>query len=361
MALSTTVIGKPEYTTKMHNHDYFGIPVKDVVQETDSAISLVFDVPGALAEIFRYRPGQFLTLRVLLDGKYRHRCYSLASAPELDAHHKVTIKRVDQGLVSNELCSNVSVGQVLQVQPPAGAFGPAELDQDFLLLAGGSGITPVLSILKAAIAAGKGHIALIYANRDEASVIFRDELNALSRKHPERLTIIHWLETVQGLPTNDRLAGILKPFAARDAFICGPAPFMDSAVDALGAIGLPRDRIHLERFVSLPDEEPDELRPAGQPLEESQAVTRLTVRLDGAEHEIDWSPQQKMLDAIIAAGIDAPYSCRVGGCSACMCRVTQGEVTMATNLVLDERDLSEGWVLACQGQTRSAEVHCEFP
>ena len=350
--------------TEMHSHEYFDIPIGDVIHETGSAISIVFDVPQKLAETFRYRPGQFLTMRVLVDGKYRHRCYSLASAPGVDARHKVTVKRVDQGLVSNELCSNAKVGQVLQVQPPAGLFVPADLNAKFLLLAGGSGITPILSIAKSALADGHGHIALFYANRDEASVIFRDELNELCGRYPSRLTMIHWLETVQGLPTSQHLAGLLKPFVSRDTYICGPAPFMDAAVDALTAIGVSRQRIHLERFISLPDEDAEGEPSARQPAASAQggkAVTRLTVLIDGKQHEIHWSPNQKMLDAMIAAGIDAPYSCRVGGCSACMCRVTEGEVTMAKNLVLDEQDLAEGWVLACQGQPNSAQVRCQIP
>ncbi|MFW0756297.1 2Fe-2S iron-sulfur cluster-binding protein [Pseudomonas sp. H11T01] len=345
----------------MHTSDFFDLPVKEVIRETDSAVSLVFDVPAALTEAFQYRPGQFLTVRVLIDGKYRLRCYSLASAPNVDALHKVTIKRVDRGLVSNELCLNVKAGQVLQVRPPAGVFGPAQLDQDFLLLAGGSGITPVLSILKAALAGGKGRIDLVYANRDETSVIFRDELIELSRKHPDRLNVIHWLETVQGLPTSDRLASLLRAFAGRDVFICGPAPFMDSSVVALESIGLSRDRIHLERFISLPDEEPEPAAVTGKTVETTQTATRLIVRLDGKEREIVWSAGQTMLDAMITADINAPFSCRVGGCAVCMCRIRKGEVTMAANLVLDERDLSDGWVLACQSQSQSEEVHCEFP
>jgi len=344
----------------MHSHDYATIPIKEVIRETDSAVSLVFDVPADLADTFRYRPGQFLTLRLLVDGKYRHRCYSLASAPDIDPFHKVTVKRVDGGLVSGQLCSAASAGQLVQVQPPAGAFGPADLTQDLFLFAGGSGITPVLSILKAALAAGAQRVSLVYANRDEASVIFRDELAELSRRHAGRLTVVHWLETVQGLPSSDLLAGLLAGLGERDAYICGPAPFMDSVVAALRALGQPSSRIHLERFISLPDEEAADLALERADLSADAPSARLTVALDGETHEIEWGAGRKMLDVMIAAGIDAPYSCKVGGCSACMCRVTAGVVTMAKNLVLDEQEIAEGWVLACQAQAASQDIHCEF-
>jgi 3-ketosteroid 9alpha-monooxygenase subunit B len=345
----------------MRSHGYFSVPIHEVIRETESAISLVLKVPGELTDLFEYRPGQFLTLRVQVDGKNRHRCYSLASAPGVDAMLKITIKRVDRGLVSNLLCSNARAGQTILVQPPAGAFVPASLDQDFLLLAAGSGVTPVLSILKAALAEGRGHIALFYANRDEASVIFRDELIALSARYPDRLTIIHWLESVQGLPMDDHLAGLMKPFADRVAFICGPEPFMAASVRALNALGVHRDHIHVERFISLPDEEPEEEDAAEPGSDKVQGVTKLIVKFDGVEHEVPWPAELKMLEAMLAAGLDAPYSCRVGGCSACMCRVTSGEVGMTKNLVLDDRDLAEGWVLACQGYSCSAEVNCEIP
>jgi 3-ketosteroid 9alpha-monooxygenase subunit B len=340
----------------MHSHDYYEVPILEVVVETETAVSLVLDVPEELRETFRYRPGQFLTLRVPVEGKFRHRCYSLSSAPDLDAKHKITVKRVDNGLVSNEICSSLRSGQKILVQPPAGHFVPASLDEDFLLFAGGSGITPVLSILKAALAEGSGKVVLLYANRDQRSVIFRDELIDLAAAHPERLTVLHWLETVQGLPTAAQLASLVRPWASCEAFICGPELFMAGVSTALATLGVDDERIHLERFVSLPDEDAAETMPvsAGEDV-------RLEVLIDGERHELQWARNAKMLDTMLAAGVDAPYSCRVGGCSACMCRVQKGAVRMAQNLVLDERELAEGWVLACQAFAESDEVSVEIP
>ena len=340
----------------MRRHDYFEIPIYEVIAETDSAVSLVLDVPKYLDDVFRYRPGQFVTVRVLVGGKHRHRCYSLASAPDIDARPKITIKRVAEGLVSNEICSNVRGGQTLLVQPPAGMFVPSSLDDDLLLFAGGSGITPVLSILKSVLLNGKGNVALIYANRNEASVIFRDELLALSAAHPDRFTLIHWLESVQGLPTAKRIAELVRPFATRESFICGPEAFMACVMQVLRSLSVPDEKAHLERFISLPDEQPEKAVNA----DPQQPATKLTITLDGTEHELSWAPDQTMLDSMLAAGLNAPSSCRVGGCGACMCRVRTGEVRMTNNLVLDERDIKEGWVLACQAHPLSSEVRCEI-
>lgn len=343
----------------MHSHDYFQIPIAEVVQETDSAVSLILDVPAALADTFQYKPGQFLTLRVPIDGKMRQRCYSLASAPGIDARHKVAIKRVDGGLVSNHVCSSLKAGDLIEVQPPAGLFVPHSLDTDFLLFAGGSGVTPVLSILKAALSHGRGHVTLLYANRDEQSVIFKNEIAALSAAHPERLTVLHWLESLQGLPTVAQIAGLVRPWAGAESFICGPEPFMNGVSSALHSLGVDEARIHLERFVSLPDE--DVAEAAAAAMAETSVDSQLTVSIDGGEHQLAWSHNAKMLDAMIEAGIDAPYSCRVGGCSACMCKVLSGKVRMAANLVLDDNEIAEGWVLACQAFPETDQVSIEIP
>ncbi|MGE0776513.1 MAG: 2Fe-2S iron-sulfur cluster-binding protein [Sphingomonadaceae bacterium] len=343
----------------MHSHEYFQIPIAEVVQETDSAVSLILDVPSSLADTFQYKPGQFLTLRVPIDGKMRQRCYSLASAPGIDTRHKIAIKRVEGGMVSNHVCSSLKAGDLVEVQPPAGLFVPASLDTDFLLFAGGSGITPVLSILKAALSHGRGHVTLLYANRDEQSVIFRNEIAALSTAHPERLTVLHWLESLQGLPTVAQIAGLVRPWSNAQAFICGPEPFMAGVSSALQALGVDDKCVHLERFVSLPDEDVADAAVAA--MAEQSVDSELKVSIDGGEHVIAWSRNVKMLDAMLEAGIDAPYSCRVGGCSACMCKVLSGRVRMAANLVLDDNEIAEGWVLGCQSFPETDHVSIEIP
>ena len=165
--------------------------VRAVVEETHDAKSVIFEMPAAEAEAFRYRPGQFLTLRLPVAGRHLPRCYSMSSAPMVDDAPRVTVKRIEGGRGSNWLCDHVQPGSLLEVLPPAGVFTPRTLDGDFLLLAGGSGVTPVFSILRSVLAEGQGRMTLIYANRDERSVIFRRELMALAGAHPTRLMVIH--------------------------------------------------------------------------------------------------------------------------------------------------------------------------
>jgi 3-ketosteroid 9alpha-monooxygenase subunit B len=310
--------------------EFHQVRVAEVIEETAEARSLVLDAPSG----FDFLPGQFITVRV---GAVA-RCYSMSSAPHEGL--KITVKRMGSG--SAWLCDEATEGTVLDVLPPAGVFTPRSLDEDLLLFAAGSGITPVMSIVKSVLAGGTGRIVLVYANRDERSVIFADELRGLAA---DRLVVVHWLESVQGLPTVPHLLELARPFADRVAFVCGPAPFMQAATTALRQLDLPRDRIHVEKFVSL----------SGNPFAvaaplpgEDRPSTTVDVELDGTRHRLDWPAQTRLLDLLLDNGIDAPYSCREGACSACTCRLVRGEVKMLNNDVLDEQDLADGYVLACQ-------------
>ena len=333
--------------------DQLRLKVLEVVQETGDAHSIVFEQPTGVS----YRPGQFLTLRIPYDGAHVARCYSLSSAPDVDPHLKVTVKRVVDGRGSNWVCDNVSAGDEIDVLAPSGTFTPKSLDSDLLLLAGGSGITPVMSIVKAMLAKGTGKMLLVYANRDEASVIFHKELRELVAGHPDRLVVLHWLETVQGLPSLEPLQEIVRPWGHSEAFICGPAPFMDCAADALKGLGMARERIHIERFTSL----------AGDPWTEVVAAPSaggptvdLVVELDGETHELAWPEDTKLLDFLLEKGLDAPYSCREGACSACGLKLLDGEVAMDNNSVLEQEDLDEGWRLACQSRPVTGPVKVSY-
>jgi 3-ketosteroid 9alpha-monooxygenase subunit B len=307
------------------------VRVAEVVQETADARSLVLDAD------FNYRPGQFLTVKC---GPVA-RCYSLSSSPDTDDRPQVTVKRM--GFGSGWVCDNVRPGTFLEILPPAGVFTPKSFDGDFLLFAAGSGITPVISIIKSVLARGTGKLVLVYANRDADSVIFAGQLRALADSHPGRLLVVHWLETLQGLPTA-RHFDPLRPFTEYQTFVCGPGAFMDVVRDSLKSLGVPRKSVHIERFVSL----------AGNPFErtatpeQSGGEATVEVDLDGTTREFAWPRHQKLLDLLLEKGLAAPYSCREGACSACACRVTDGEVKMLNNEVLDQEDLADGITLACQ-------------
>jgi 3-ketosteroid 9alpha-monooxygenase subunit B len=324
----------------------YRLTVAEVIRETDAACSLVFDLTPDQVAPFSYQPGQFLTLRIPSDrtGSVA-RCYSLCSSPHVDSRPRVTVKRTAGGYASNWICDNLIPGSVVEALPPAGIFSPRSLHGDLLLFAGGSGITPVMSIVKSALAEGKGRLVLCYANRDEHSVIFNDELRELAGEHPERLVVIHWLETIQGLPTAAHLRVLAEPFTTGEVLICGPKPFMTAARKALADLEIPKDRIHLERFASLSgnpfEHVSTESTPTGQP-------STVEVELDGERRTLSWPTNTRLLDLFLDNGLAAPYSCREGACSACACRLVSGEVTMVNNEVLEQEDLDDGIILACQ-------------
>ncbi|OLF11730.1 3-ketosteroid-9-alpha-hydroxylase [Actinophytocola xinjiangensis] len=321
----------------------YRLRVAEVVEETAEARTLVFAVDGEHARRFGYRPGQFLTVRIPSDTTgSMARCYSLSSSPHTDDRLRVTVKRTGHG--SSWICDEVRAGDELDCLPPAGVFTPASLDEDLLLLAAGSGITPVVSIVKSVLAAGTGSLTLVYANRDERSVIFAADLARLVERYPGRLTVLHWLESVQGLPSAATLTELARPYRGREAFVCGPKPFMDAARAALAGAGVPRRRVHLERFTSLGA---NPFEPAEDPPSEGGPCT-LSVSLDGVRSTVEWPAGTRLLDLLLDNGLDAPYSCREGACSACACRLVSGEVTMLNNDVLEEEDVEEGIILACQ-------------
>ena len=337
--------------------------VTDVVEETSDSRSLVFGVPedsSIGADRLRYAPGQFLTLRVPSErtGSVA-RCYSLSSSPTTDDQLTVTVKRTAEGYASNWLCDNAHAGMRMHVLAPSGTFVPKTLDTDFLLLAAGSGITPMMAICKSALTEGSGKVVLVYANRDENSVIFAPALRDLAAKYPDRLTVIHWLETVQGLPSSAALAALVRPFAAHDTFICGPGPFMTAAEAAMKAVDAAPEKIHIEVFKSLESDpfaavviEADDDDDAGP----AQAV----VELDGTTHEIDWPRKAKLLDVLLNKGLDAPFSCREGHCGACAVLMRNGAVDMEINDVLEPSDLEEGLILACQALPKSDSVEVTY-
>jgi 3-ketosteroid 9alpha-monooxygenase subunit B len=324
--------------------EHYQVRVAEVIGETEEACSLVLDVPAELTQAFRYRPGQFLTLRVPRgDGGSVARCYSLSSSPHAGDRPTITVKRMDGGHASNWIADQVRAGHVLDVLPPAGTFSPASLERDFLLLAAGSGITPVISILKSALASGRGHVVLVYANRDDRRVIFGPRLRELEAAARGRLLVVHWLDSVQGPPTATGLAGLARPYAGHEAFVCGPDPFMAVARQALAALGVTGPRVHVERFLSLA-ENPFEAAPEAA----GGVAATLEVTLDGEVSTLPWPAGTRMLDLLIDRGLDAPFSCRQGVCGACACRLTAGQVEMAHNEVLEEQDLADGFILACQ-------------
>ena len=207
-----------------------------------------------------------------------------------------------------------------------------------------------MSILKSVLAAGRGRVVLVYANRDERSVIFGPSLRGLMAAASGRLVVVHWLDSLHGVPTAAAIAALARPYASYDTFICGPDPYLAVVREALG----PGRRVHVERFVSLAENPFEETFVAG-----GLAAT-LSVTLDGVTKQLPWPAGTRMLDVLIGAGLDAPYSCRQGICGACACQLTGGEVEMAHNEVLEAADISDGYILACQAVPLTPEVSITY-
>ncbi|MCE4052306.1 2Fe-2S iron-sulfur cluster-binding protein [Pseudomonas sp. Au-Pse12] len=340
----------------------FRLQVAAVIEETADARSLVLDVPRELRERFRYKPGQFLSVRVPCAGQLLTRCYSMASSPLCDPQPKITVKRVAGGRVSNWMNQQVQVGDWLEVLPPAGHFclaADADEQRPLVLFAGGSGITPVFSILQSVLHAGHRPVTLVYANRDEASVIFKEPLQQLARTHEQRLEVLHLLDSVQGFVTPTQVRQLLRLRRGGEYFICGPAPFMDTVESTLLALGEPRQAIHVERFASPPDPRPPVQN--SSPPAPAQPCQSLTVELDGQSHTLAWRPGETLLQSCRAAGLEVPASCEEGICGACMCRVEQGRTRLASNAVLSAQELADGWTLACQSHADAPLVRVRFP
>jgi 3-ketosteroid 9alpha-monooxygenase subunit B len=332
--------------------------VARVVEETPDASSIVFEVPPPLAEEFAYRAGQFLSFKVPLDGRVLVRSYSLSSSPEVDADHKVTVKRVEDGVVSNWMNDRVRAGSTLMVVPPAGHFVlDPDPERDLVLWSGGSGITPCISILKTALVSTRRKVLLVYANRDRSSIIFHDELDALRARHPDRLSIVHSLDDVDGFVAREDVVRWMAGDRNRDCYLCGPAAFMDTVEHALRELGVPRELIHIERFLS-PHHEGEAPAPV---TGEETAPNSITIVLDGRECEVPYRAGERVLEAARRAGLDPPFSCEEGYCSCCMARRTSGEVVMAANDCLTPELLEEGWVLTCQSRCVGGKVRIEYP
>lgn len=339
---------------------YHPLKVARVVEETAEARTIEFEIPKELRKAFLYKPGQHLQLHVPCGPKPLPRCYSLSGTLTIAGDPwRVTVKRVADGRASNWLCTELKAGDTLEVAPPAGMFTAKSFDNDFLMYAGGSGITPVYSILRSVLAASKARVRLVYANRDERSVIFGKELAALSQKYPDRLQVIHWLDVLQGFATQAQLGQLAKGWEHAQCFICGPGPFMDAAAAALKELGVPHANVHIERFVSLPEDADDEAAPAAP--SEGEVAAEVVAELDGVVTKTTCQPGQLLIEALEAAGMAPPFSCRSGACAACMCKLEEGQVELVHNHVLGQGDLDQGWILCCQAIPKSPKIKISYP
>jgi ring-1,2-phenylacetyl-CoA epoxidase subunit PaaE len=339
---------------------FHALRVAEIVPETAEANSIRFEVPAELRDAFRYRAGQHLTLRATIGGEEVRRNYSLCTAPA-EQDWLVTVKRIGGGVFSNWVGDQLKAGDTLDVMPPHGSF-TTEFDESnnrhVVGIAGGSGITPVLSLIKTTLREEpNSRFTLFYGNRDSSSVIFLEALAGLKDKHLGRFEIYHFLDAEEqdialfnGMLNRERvdaaIAALVPDAAEVDSwFICGPGPMMDAAEGALLDRNVPKERIHIERFTA--DRPADAVVREIADLQTKAEGVTVAVTLDGRTRKVAFS-QGNILDSARAAGLPAPFACKAGVCATCRAKVTKGKVEMAARYGLTDEEVADGYVLTCQ-------------
>jgi len=333
------------------DHGFHPLRVDRIVQETHDAKSFVFDVPPDLRDSFTYDAGQFCTFRVRFGDEDLMRCYSMSSSPHTDAEFTTTVKRVAGGRVSNWLLDEVAEGDVLALTRPAGVFTLRARHTSIVAFAGGSGITPVFSIIKSALVSTDRSVRLLYANRDADSVIFRGALDELMAAYPERLRVEHHLDVDHGFVHTNGVAEFVGKDLDADFYICGPAPFMDVVEDALAQARVVSEQVFIERFAFAASATPTSTQTA-TPTSANGAVAAtetVVIVLGGRSHPVRYQVGETFLETARRAGLRPPFSCEAGSCATCMARLEEGEATMRVNNALTPEEVTEGWVLTCQG------------
>jgi ring-1,2-phenylacetyl-CoA epoxidase subunit PaaE len=349
---------------------FHDLKVAEIRRDTPDAVAIAFE-PPADAD-FTFIPGQHLTLRAEIDGQDIRRSYSICS-PLGAKRLEVGVKRVEDGRFSRFVNDRLAVGDVIRVMPPEGRFAaPIGGAHDYLLIAAGSGITPILSIARSVLEGEpESRVTLLYGNRDTASIMFREALEDLKDRFLGRFTLIHVLsreaqdvELLHGRIDPARLgalakSGAIEPKSADSVFICGPGEMIDAAAKALEGMGVDPARIHHERFTPAEDAAPRAPSAAARKAAETGAVVETLV--DGARHRFTIrDAAQSVLDAAHAAGLELPYSCAGGMCCTCRCNFVEGGAEMAVNYSLEPWEIEAGYTLACQSRPTTPKLVLDF-
>lgn len=338
------------------------LTVSDIRVETEDCLSIVFDIPASLREVFAYVPGQYLTLRAEISGEEVRRSYSLCSALQ-DKEWRVAIKRVEGGIFSNFAHDTLSVGDTLDVMPPQGKFSVSpELERNgrhIHAFAAGSGITPILSIIKSILAVeDQTKITLFYGNQSIGTIIFRSVLEALKDRYTERFSVLHILSReaqeaplLNGRIDADKAQALLKTLVPKPAdltLLCGPGPMIEALRGRLPMLGIAPELILFEHFAPTGVSKPAKSQKVTGVL---KGTTQVTVRMDGVQTTFAMGEDAaSVMEAAREAGLDAPFSCKGGVCATCRAQVLEGAVEMAQNFSLSEKDVAAGYILTCQAQ-----------
>jgi len=364
---------KSEKKEEVHNGPkYYDLSVKDIIAETKDAVSIVFEHPSSGTIV--YKSGQFLTLLAHIQGKEIRRAYSLCSSPFVDEDLAVSVKRVENGLMSNYLLDTVRSGQTLKVMEPMGQFTTEYSKSNkrhLIMFAGGSGITPMMSIIKSTLTQEPESIcSLIYCNRDQEGIIFKGQLDQLQTRDEGRLHVVHILDNA---PMNwQGYSGLLNPEMLKKLFeripdwgiekstylMCGPEGMMKNVETLLAEHTIPEEKIFKESFVAgILDKDKKE-----EPVAAAKANTahEVTIRYDGQEYKVVVPANRAILETALDQGIDLPYSCQSGLCTACRGKAISGKVKLDEEEGLSQSERAEGYVLTCVGHPLTDDVVIEI-
>jgi len=364
----------------MADTNFYKLKVKDVQTDTDNAVILTFDVPTDLKEKFQYKHGQYLTLNFEFKGKGERRAYSLCSSPSMDQDMKIGVKRVHKGLVSNHINDTIKVGSEVDVMPPQGHFNTAldaNQSKDYFLFSSGSGVTPMLSILKTVLEdEPKSQVCLYYGNRSEDTIMFKAELDQLEKRYAGQLKVVHTLSQ----PKVRKEGGVFGFFAKKvvdwdgmkgridartvkelvskyrrgntpvECFMCGPEGMMRTAESTLKSLGIDEANIHAEWFVTASSDK--------KSVEGGGAYA--TVTMNGKTIELALEPNESILDGLLRIDEDPPYSCMSGACSTCTCKLVSGTAEMERCLALSDDEVKDGYLLSCTAVPTSDTIEVNF-
>jgi len=338
------------------------LKVSDVKKETSDCVSVGFDIPAALQEDFRFIQGQYITLKLQVNEEELRRCYSICTGPG-EGELRVAVKRVKDGRASNWINGDLKAGDELTVMTPMGNFyselNPTN-EKTYVLFAGGSGITPMMSILKSVLETEPdSSVVLFYGSLTESAIIFKTELDNIQSAHSDRLSVHYILDKPEGeldslyigIMTEDKINELITQFVevgkSNEYFLCGPTGMKDNVLSYLNGFGIDKETIHVEIFTSDPD------LPVVGEAKAPEGTVRVTpcdatIILDGDEYQATIKEGDVVLQAALDAGMDAPYSCRGGMCSTCRAKVTEGKADMKVNSALTDGEVEEGYILTCQ-------------
>lgn len=367
---------------------FHSVKVKSIERQTKDAVAITLAIPEDLKKDFTYIPGQYITFRVTINGESYNRSYSLCSSPNLSEDPTVAVKEVKGGKVSTYFNQQLKTGDKLEVMPPLGNF-KADVsktdNQHYLLFGGGSGITPLFSIVKSVLHnAPDAKVSLFYANYNSDAVIFKKELQELHNKFSGRFTLIHVfdkpiksggflgfgkktveeLDFVEGMMTSKMCIDLLKAhtdlnFKNAQFYMCGPGGLMDNVGGALEKLQIPADRTHREYFTEKSESE-KQAASVGQVDANFNGTSQVEIIYDGSSYSLEINAKETVLDAALDANVDPPFACMVGACTTCRAKVTEGSVKMKDSEALTAKEIEAGYILTCQAHPTSSVLKINY-